>query len=184
VVEHVRHPALPVPVADWLTTTAPTQAEVDALRGGALMDIAHVALQRLREEVYGARPIGTRQHPGRHHTAQRGAVRRAASIVGDVARNGLVGERIEFAADAGRRVDLHKPGLAVVQPVMESLEPAGPSPALGALYATFERLLFVSGRYDESVSAAKRGAEVAAAVGDERLAGHQGTRKFDASLRP
>ena len=69
-------------------------AEMDALCGGALLDIAHVALQRLREEVDRARPVGTRQHPGIQHAAQSRTLRRAAGIVGDVSRDGLVFERV------------------------------------------------------------------------------------------
>ena len=44
-------------------------AKVNALCCSALLDIVHVALQRLREEVHRALPVGTRQDPSIHHTA-------------------------------------------------------------------------------------------------------------------
>jgi hypothetical protein len=44
------------------------RAEMHALRCGALLNVARVALQRFREEIHRARPVGTRQDPGIDHT--------------------------------------------------------------------------------------------------------------------
>ena len=43
-------------------------AEMYALRGGALLDIAHVALQSLCEVAHRARPVRARQYPCMDHT--------------------------------------------------------------------------------------------------------------------
>lgn len=74
-------------------------AEMHAFRGGALLDVADVAMQRLGEERHRAQAVGTREDPGIHHTAQRGAVRRARRVVSDVLRDGLVRERVVKARE-------------------------------------------------------------------------------------
>jgi hypothetical protein len=53
--------------------------EMHALGRGSLLDIAHVALQGLREVSHRARLILARQYPRVHNTGQRGAMGGAGS---------------------------------------------------------------------------------------------------------
>jgi adenylate cyclase len=60
-------------------------------------------------------------------------------------------------------------GLARIEPMLELLAPYGPSPALASLQFTLALLFFRTGRYEELLEAAQRGAEIARAIGNERL---------------
>ena len=60
-------------------------------------------------------------------------------------------------------------GVARVRSLLDSLDRPEPSSGLAALYVTLADLFSVSGRYTEQLEAAERAAELARAVGDERL---------------
>ena len=92
-----------------------------------------VALQRLRVVGHRARPVRARQHPRMHDAGQRGAVGRAAVVVSDVARDGVVLERIPEASEqraqlvGGEEIEQHQHvgllrGLVAVRAVMLRLE--------------------------------------------------------------
>ena len=83
-------------------------AEMDTLRGGALLNIVHIALERFREVARRPRPVGTRQHPCMNHAGQGRSVGRAGVVVGDLSRNRGRVERIaqtpeQFAELFGRK---------------------------------------------------------------------------------
>jgi len=60
-------------------------------------------------------------------------------------------------------------GLQRLQPLVETLDAAGPSHGLAALHASLAGLFFCSGRYAESLATATRGAELATLLDDRRL---------------
>jgi adenylate cyclase len=68
-------------------------------------------------------------------------------------------------------------GVRLVQPMIEALEPVGPSPALASLHVALAQLQFLAGRYRDTLSAAARAAEVAQAIGDTRLLGEAEERR-------
>ena len=62
-------------------------------------------------------------------------------------------------------------GIAVIQPVLDLLTWAGPSQGLASLHLALSYLHFGSGRYQESLEAARVAAELARSVGDQRILG-------------
>jgi tetratricopeptide (TPR) repeat protein len=60
-------------------------------------------------------------------------------------------------------------GLARIEPMVDLLAPYGPSPALASLKLALAVLFRRTGRYEELLAAAEQGAEIARAIGDERL---------------
>jgi predicted ATPase/DNA-binding XRE family transcriptional regulator/Tfp pilus assembly protein PilF len=60
-------------------------------------------------------------------------------------------------------------GISRLQTVAERLEAMGPSPALGALYTTLTHLLIRRGQGQDLAVVAERAADLARAVGDDRL---------------
>jgi len=62
-------------------------------------------------------------------------------------------------------------GITAIQPVLEVLAWAGPSQGLASLHLALAYLHFGSGEYQESLEASQVAAELARAVGDERILG-------------
>ncbi|HZU13523.1 MAG TPA: adenylate/guanylate cyclase domain-containing protein [Chloroflexota bacterium] len=62
-------------------------------------------------------------------------------------------------------------GIALVSPMIDLLAWSGPSEALAALYVSLASLYILLGRYSEQITAADRRAEVARAIGNDRLLG-------------
>jgi hypothetical protein len=60
-------------------------------------------------------------------------------------------------------------GLARIQPLLEALAGSGPSPGSAAVCAALAWLFLASGRHGECVTAAERAADLARAVGDDRI---------------
>ena len=58
-------------------------------------------------------------------------------------------------------------GLTRLEPLLESLRPLPPSVALAQYFAVLSRLYFHTARYDELLHAARRGADLARAIGDD-----------------
>lgn len=71
-------------------------------------------------------------------------------------------------------------GIALVQPMLESLAWSGPSPALASLHLALANLAFLVGRYQETRGAAERAGEIARAIGDQRLLGEAEERRATA----
>jgi class 3 adenylate cyclase/tetratricopeptide (TPR) repeat protein len=61
--------------------------------------------------------------------------------------------------------------LTQIEPMLELLAWSGPSPALASLHLALSSILQYLGRYEEMLTAAERAAEIAGAIGDERLLG-------------
>lgn len=68
-------------------------------------------------------------------------------------------------------------GIALVSPVVELLAWSGPSESLAALHLSLASLLFLVGRYQEQQTAARRAAEIARAIGSDRLLGEAEERR-------
>jgi len=62
-------------------------------------------------------------------------------------------------------------GIALVSPVIDLLAWSGPSESLAALHVSLASLFFLVGRYREMLAASERAAEIARAIGSERLLG-------------
>ncbi len=63
------------------------RGEVDALGGGAALDVEDVAAQRLGKIAHGPLPVRAGQHPRMHHSAQGGSVGGAGQVVLDGPRD-------------------------------------------------------------------------------------------------
>ncbi len=70
-------------------------------------------------------------------------------------------------AHAGR--DTPDAGLARIQPLLSTLGEGDPSPGMAALYAALTWLFLAANRYAESVAAATQAADMARALGNERI---------------
>ena len=68
-------------------------------------------------------------------------------------------------------------GIALVEPMIETLAGSGPSPALTSLHLALANLVFFTGRYREMLEAARRAGDLARAIGDERLLGEAEERR-------
>ncbi len=68
-------------------------------------------------------------------------------------------------------------GIGRVQPMIDLLAQAGPSPALASLHIALAHLFFLMGKYREQMAAAERGAHIAATIGDDRLLGEAEMRR-------
>jgi adenylate cyclase len=71
-------------------------------------------------------------------------------------------------------------GLARIQPMLEMLAWAGPSYGLASLHVALARILFSVGKYREMIEAAKRGSDLARAIGDDRLLAESEERRATA----
>ena len=76
-----------------------------------------------------------------------------------------------------RRRGTPEEGISRVQPMVEMLGWAGPSPALASLYVALAHLHFFQGRPREQMAAAERAGEIARAAGDDRLLGEAEMRR-------
>jgi hypothetical protein len=63
---------------------------MQTLRCGALLDVAHVTLERLREVAHRAQAVGPCEDPGEHDAAECRVMRRPGILVGDRSRNHVV----------------------------------------------------------------------------------------------
>jgi tetratricopeptide (TPR) repeat protein/transcriptional regulator with XRE-family HTH domain len=87
-------------------------------------------------------------------------------LLGDLERAGRVAAQIgEVYAISGAPHE----GLCYLQPIMDALEPTGPSHSLAGLYGVVARLLLVAGRNQEQQGAADRAAALARTVHDAWL---------------
>jgi len=97
------------------------------------------------------------------------ALDRAVEVYREVRDLEAVGRTTARIGMAHRNRGTSEEGIARVQPLLDLLAWSGPTPGLASLHLAIANLYFVSGRYRESVEAAERAAELARAVGDERI---------------
>ena len=73
--------------------------EMHSFRARALLNVGYVTLQSLHEKVPGPLPVGTRQHPGGGHSGKGGAMGGMIHVIGHIARDGFMIERITETAE-------------------------------------------------------------------------------------
>ncbi|HEX8918947.1 MAG TPA: tetratricopeptide repeat protein, partial [Chloroflexota bacterium] len=140
--------------------------------------IANYQEARQRHEITGSAPavlalldekLGVTYHTAGRYDEAIPVLERAVEAYRGIRDLDGAGRAAALLGRAYDRKGASQEGLSQVEPLVELLTWSGPSPTLAELYLTLAILFTSLGRYDDMLIAAERSAEIAEAVGDERV---------------